>query len=65
MTIEIKAPEKIKKGGVLEGIVIIALDKDVKFRDVIISLAIPSLTQPLQEEFFRLEHGLNVTTKPG
>ncbi|MGB8217692.1 MAG: hypothetical protein WCE94_10370 [Candidatus Methanoperedens sp.] len=37
MTIEIKAPEKIKKGGVLEGTVIIALDKEVKFRDVIIS----------------------------
>jgi hypothetical protein len=37
MTVEIKAPEKIKKGGVLEGTVIIALDKDVKFRDVIVS----------------------------
>ncbi|MCZ7384932.1 MAG: hypothetical protein O8C63_09325 [Candidatus Methanoperedens sp.] len=37
MAIEVKAPEKIKKGGVLEGTVIIALDKDVKFRDVIIS----------------------------
>ncbi|MFZ3060450.1 MAG: hypothetical protein WA102_12045 [Candidatus Methanoperedens sp.] len=37
MTVEIKAPEKIKKGGVLEGTVIITLDKDVKFRDVIIS----------------------------
>ena len=37
MTIEIKAPGKIKRGEVLEGIVIITLDKDVKFRDVIIS----------------------------
>ncbi len=37
VTIEIKAPEKIKRGGVLEGTVIITLDKDVKFRDVIIS----------------------------
>ena len=37
MTVEIKAPEKIKKGGVLEGTVIIALEKEVKFRDVIIS----------------------------
>ncbi len=37
MAVEIKAPEKIKRGGVLEGTVIIALDKDVNFRDVIIS----------------------------
>ena len=37
MAVEIKTPEKIKRGGVLEGIVIIALDKDVNFRDVIIS----------------------------
>jgi hypothetical protein len=37
MTVEIKAPEKIKRGGVLEGTVIITLDKDVKFRDLIIS----------------------------
>ncbi len=37
MSIEIKAPEKIKRGDVLEGTVIIALDRDVNFRDVIIS----------------------------
>ncbi|MCZ7382149.1 MAG: hypothetical protein O8C64_11355 [Candidatus Methanoperedens sp.] len=37
MTVEIKAPEKIKRGEVLEGTVIITLDKDVKFRDIIIS----------------------------
>ena len=37
MTIEIKAPGKIKRGEVLEGTVIITLDKDVKFRDINIS----------------------------
>lgn len=37
MTIEIKAPRKIKRGEVLEGTVIITLDKDVKFRDINIS----------------------------
>lgn len=35
--IEIKSPEKIKRGEVLEGTVIITLDKDVKFRDIMIS----------------------------
>ncbi|VVB96650.1 Uncharacterised protein [uncultured archaeon] len=37
MTVDIKAPEKIKRGMVLEGTVIIALEKDVNFSDVIIS----------------------------
>jgi len=37
MTVEIKAPGKIKRGEVLEGTLIITLDKDVKFRDIIIS----------------------------
>ena len=37
MTIEIKAPGIIKRGEVLEGSVIITLDEDIKFRDLIIS----------------------------
>jgi len=40
VTVEIKSSRKLKRGEVLEGTVIITLDKDVKFRDIIISLEI-------------------------
>ena len=45
MSIEIKSPGYIKRGEVLEGTIIITLDKDVKFRDIMISF-VNTITYP-------------------
>lgn len=52
MSIEIKSPDKIKRGEVLEGTIIITLDKDVKFRDIMISFVnIISYPNPCKKNF--------------